>query len=203
MVCVLGSIYAGVATPTEGAAVGCFVAVIISVVWGKFGFKEFDAALTNTIRVSCTVIFIVFTAFIFAYAVENAGVGTNLTKWFIGLGLNKYAFLFSLVVMYCILGCLIDSIGMIVLTVPLLFGSVVAYGFDPVWFGIILVVFVELGQISPPIGINLYVVQAMWNGKLSDVVLGTIPFHIIMLVLLFALVAWPQIALWLPSKMIN
>ena len=201
MVCVLGSIYAGIATPTEGAAVGCFVAIIISVVWGKFGFAEFDAALTNTIRVSCTVIFIVFTAFVFAYAVENAGVGTNLTKWFIGLGLNKYAFLLSLIVMYCILGCLIDSIGMIVLTVPLLFGSVVGYGFDPLWFGVILVLLLELGQITPPFGINLFVIQSISKWPLGDVVRGSVPYWGIILAYIALLTVFPEIVTWLPAAL--
>jgi C4-dicarboxylate transporter DctM subunit len=201
MVCVLGSIYAGIATPTEGAAVGCFVAIIISVLWGKFGFAQFDAALTNTIRVSCTVIFIVLTAFIFAYAVENAGVGTNLTKWFIGLGLNKYMFLFALIVMYCILGCLIDSIGMIVLTIPLLFGSVVGYGFDPLWFGVILVLLLELGQITPPFGINLFVIQSISKWPLGDVVRGSVPYWGIILAYIAFLTVFPNVVTWLPAAL--
>jgi C4-dicarboxylate transporter DctM subunit len=201
MLCVLGSIYAGIATPTEGAALGCVVAMAISMVWGRFGFAQFDAALVNTIRVSCTVIFIVLTAFIFAYAVENAGVGTNLTKWFIGLQLNKYTFLFALIVLYCILGCLIDSIGMIVLTIPLLFGSVVGYGFDPVWFGVILVLLLELGQITPPFGINLFVIQSISKWPLWDVVRGSSPYWVIILSYIGLLTLFPEIATWLPAHL--
>jgi TRAP-type C4-dicarboxylate transport system permease large subunit len=90
---------------------------------------------------------------------------------------------------------------MIVLTVPLLNPVLHSYGIDPIWFGIILVLFIELGQISPPIGINLFVIQSIWKGKLSDVILGTIPFHLLMFVLLGLLVFFPEIALWLPAHM--
>ena len=88
---------------------------------------------------------------------------------------------------------------MIVVTVPLLYPVLLQYGIDPIWFGVILVVFIEMGQISPPIGINLFVIQGIWNGKLSDVVMGTVPFHLIMFVLLLLLVIFPEIAMWLPS----
>ena len=87
---------------------------------------------------------------------------------------------------------------MIVITVPLLYPVLLRYGFDPIWFGVILVMFIELGQISPPIGINLFVIQSIWDGKLAEVILGTIPFHLAMFVVLALLVFWPDIALWLP-----
>ncbi|MBN8955979.1 MAG: TRAP transporter large permease [Rhizobiales bacterium] len=201
IVSVLGSIYAGIATPTEAAAVGCSVAIVISLIWGKFGFAELNAALTSTVRVSCTIIFIVFNAMIFSYAVENAGIGTNLTNWFTSLGLNRYAFFFSLVVMYCILGCLIDSIGMIVLTVPLLFGSIVSYGFDPVWFGVMLVLLLELGMITPPFGINLFVIQSISKWPLGDVVRGSVPYWAIILLYVAFLTAFPDFVTWLPAKL--
>jgi TRAP-type C4-dicarboxylate transport system permease large subunit len=145
----------------------------------------------------------VLAAYVFSYAISYAGIGDSITAWVVSLKLSKLAFFLAVFVLYTILGCLVESVGMIVITVPLLYPILKQYGLDPVWFGIVLVVFVELGQISPPIGINLYVVQAMWKGKLSDVVMGTIPFHIIMLVLLVFLVLWPQIALWLPSRMLG
>jgi C4-dicarboxylate transporter DctM subunit len=90
---------------------------------------------------------------------------------------------------------------MIVITVPLLYPILMQYGVDPIWFGVMLVMFIELGQISPPIGINLFVIQSIWDGKLSDVVMGTIPFHLIMLVMVFMLAIWPELALFLPTRM--
>jgi tripartite ATP-independent transporter DctM subunit len=203
VVFVLGSIYAGLATPTEAAALGCIAVLVICKLFGSMNWRIFDESLHSTVVVCGNIMFIVLAAYLFSYAISYAGIGESITLWVIGLKLNQIEFFLAVFVLYTILGCLVESVGMIVITVPLLFPLLPQFGIDPVWFGIILVVFVELGQISPPIGINLYVVQAMWNGKLSDVVMGTMPFHIIMLVLLFMLVAWPQLALWLPSRMIN
>jgi len=100
-----------------------------------------------------------------------------------------------------VLGCLIESLGMIVITVPLIFPVLPNYGIDPILFGVVLVLFVELGQISPPIGINLFVIQGIWDGKLSEVILGTIPFHLTMFVVLALVILWPDLALWLPQHM--
>ena len=200
---VLGTIYAGLATPTEAAALGCIAVIVLCKMFGSMTWKIFNDSLQNTVIVVGNILFIVLAADLFSYAISYAGIGESITQWVISLKLNKFEFFVAVFILYTILGCLVESVGMIVITVPLLFPLLPQFGIDPVWFGIILVVFVELGQISPPIGINLYVVQAMWSGKLSDVVLGTIPFHLIMLVLLIMLVAWPEIALWLPSRMIQ
>jgi C4-dicarboxylate transporter DctM subunit len=203
IVFVLGTIYAGLATPTEAAALGCIAVLVLCKAFGSMSWKIFHDSLQNTVVVVGNILFIVLAAYLFSYAISYAGIGEAITQWVIGLKLSRLEFFFATFILYTILGCLVESVGMIVITVPLLFPLLPQFGIDPVWFGIILVVFVELGQISPPIGINLYVVQAMWTGKLSDVVMGTIPFHLIMLVLLFALVLFPDIALWLPSKMIE
>ena len=107
-------------------------------------------------------------------------------------------FFLALFLLYTVLGCLIESLGMIVITVPLIFPILPSYGIDPLLFGVVLVLFVELGQISPPIGINLFVIQSIWDGKLSEVILGTIPFHLTMFVVLALVIVWPDLALWLP-----
>ncbi|HEY5290695.1 MAG TPA: TRAP transporter large permease [Burkholderiales bacterium] len=203
MVAVLGSIYAGLATPTEGAGVGCTIAIIVALIWGRFGFAEFHAAMVKTIRVSSTIILIVLMAFIFSYAIENAGISDKLTEALIGLGLSKYTFLFVVIVMYCILGCLMDSIAMIVLTIPLLFSSIVAFGFDPVWFGVILVLLLELGMLTPPFGINLFVIQSISKWPLGDVVRGSVPYWGIILAYVALLTAFPQIVTWLPTHMLR
>jgi TRAP-type C4-dicarboxylate transport system permease large subunit len=118
-----------------------------------------------------------------------------------GLNLSRLEFLACLFILYTILGCLIESIGMIVITVPLLYPVLLKYGIDPVWFGVILVLFIEMGQITPPVGINLFVIQSIWKGKISEVVYGTIPFHLIMFLVVALLVIWPEIAVWLPRAM--
>ena len=135
----------------------------------------------------------------FSYAISFAGVGEKVTQFIVGLHLSRLEFFFALFILYTVLGCLIESLGMIVITVPLIFPVLPSYGIDPLLFGVVLVLFVELGQISPPIGINLFVIQSIWDGKLSDVVVGTIPFHLIMFVVLALVILWPELALWLPD----
>ncbi len=195
----IGSIYTGLVTPTEAAAVGCLLAAVIAAIWGDSNFGVYKRALQSTTRVCGNILFIVYAAFLFSYAISYAGVGEQITQFLVDLKLSKFAFFFALFVLYTILGCLVESLGMIVVTVPLLYPVLLQYGIDPIWFGVILVIFIEMGQISPPIGINLFVIQGIWNGKLSDVVIGTIPFHLIMFVLLLLLVIFPEIAMWLPS----
>ena len=197
----MGSLYLGWVTPTEAAAVGCFAAFVVSAIWGKLGWAELRAAMTSSVMISGNILLIVYTAFVFSYAISVAGVGEQLTAWLVGLKLSRLEFFFALFVLYTVLGCLVESLGMIVITVPLLYPVLLQYHIDPVWFGIILVLFIELGQISPPIGINLFVIQSIWDGRLQDIVFGTIPFHLLMFVLLVMLVFWPEIALWLPAHM--
>jgi C4-dicarboxylate transporter, DctM subunit len=198
---IMGSIYAGVATPTEAASGGCLFALLLCLVWGELRWRQFADALHRTVQIVGNLLFIIYAAYIYAYAIGVAGVGETVTGWLVGLNLSHFEFFGALFVLYTVLGCLVESIGMIVITVPLLYPVLAKYGIDPIWFGVILVMYVELGQISPPIGINLFVIQSIWDGELSDVVMGTIPFHIIMLVLLFLLTVFPQLALWLPAHM--
>ena len=119
----------------------------------------------------------------------------------VGLELDRLSFLLAIFVLYTILGCVVDSIGMMVITVPLLYPILLGYGIDPLWFGVVLVLLIELGQITPPLGLNLFVIQSISSGKLSDVVLGTVPFYLLIFIMLGLLVAVPELALWLPSQM--
>ena len=134
------------------------------------------------------------------------GLGALLAQWRIldveaQRMLSRLAFFVALLLLFTALGALVESLGMIVITVPLLYPLLAGYGVDPVWFGIVVVVFVEMGQITPPIGINLFVIQSIARGSLSDVVMGTIPFHLLMFLLLGLLVVWPELALWLPAQL--
>ena len=195
---IMGSIYAGVATPTEAASGGCLFALLLCLTWGELRWRQFVDALHRTVQIVGNLLFIIYAAYIYAYAIGVAGVGESVTAWLVGLNLSHFEFFAALFVLYTVLGCLVESIGMIVITVPLLYPVLGKYGIDPIWFGVILVMYVELGQISPPIGINLFVIQSIWDGKLSEVVLGTIPFHLTMFVVLALVILWPDLALWLP-----
>jgi C4-dicarboxylate transporter, DctM subunit len=198
---IMGSIYLGLATPTEAAAGGCVLSLLICLVWGELTWPKLLDAVRRTIHIVGNLLFIIYSAYIFAYAIGIAGIGERLTGWLVAQHLGYVPFFLALFVLYTVLGCLVESIGMIVITVPLLQPVLASYGIDQIWFGVLLVMYIELGQISPPIGINLFVIQSIWDGKLSDVVLGTIPFHLIMFVLLGLLMWFPQLALWLPSQM--
>jgi tripartite ATP-independent transporter DctM subunit len=199
----MGTLYFGLATPTEAAALGCVLAIVIAGFAADLSWTVMIDALRATTRSVGNLLFIIYTAYIFAYAISVAGVGEDVTSWVVGLKLSRLEFFLALFILYTVLGCLVESFGMIVITVPLLYPVLISYGIDPVWFGIILVVFIELGQISPPIGINLFVIQSISRGKFSDVVMGTVPFHILMFVLLILLVIFPEIALWLPNHMLG
>ena len=197
----LGGLYFGVVTTTEAAVVGCVLSIGLGATMGKLTLQGLVQATCNTIIFSGNILFLILAAYIFSTALSFAGLGEQVTKFIVGLNLSKFEFYLALFALFTVLGCLIESLGMIVITVPLLYPVLASYDVDPILFGIILVIYVELGQISPPIGINLFVIQSIWDGKLSQVVLGTIPFHLIMFAVLAMVIAWPELSLWLPAKM--
>ena len=147
------------------------------------------------------MLFIVYAAYIFSYAINLSGVPGRLTEWLIALDLSALEFMIAVFVMYAVLGCIMDSLAMIVITVPLLFPIVLAYGYDPIWFGVALVILIELGQITPPLGLNLFVVQGISGARMSEVVGGTVPFYVLMIAALAVITAWPDFVLWLPNHL--
>jgi C4-dicarboxylate transporter DctM subunit len=197
----LGGLYFGVVTTTEAAVIGCFLSILLGFVFGDLTLKKLAEAMHSTVRFSGNILFLIFAAYVFSYAISFAGIGEKLTEFIVGMQLSKLQFYLVLFCLFTVLGCLIESLGMIVITVPLLYPILGRYGIDPILFGVILVIYIELGQISPPIGINLFVIQSIWDGKLSEVVYGTIPFHLIMFVVLAMVIYWPELALWLPQHM--
>jgi len=197
----LGGLYFGVVTTTEAAVIGCFLSILLGFVFGDLTLKKLAEAMHSTVRFSGNILFLIFAAYVFSYAISFAGIGEKLTEFIVGMQLTKLQFYLVLFALFTVLGCLIESLGMIVITVPLLYPILHRYGIDPILFGVVLVIYIELGQISPPIGINLFVIQSIWDGKLSEVVYGTIPFHLIMFVVLAMVIYWPELALWLPQQM--
>jgi tripartite ATP-independent transporter DctM subunit len=197
----LGGLYFGVVTTTEAAVVGCVLSIVLGLTMGHLTLQGFVQAMFNTVVLSGNILFLILAAYIFSTALSFGGLGERVTEFIVGLQLNKLEFFLALFVLFTVLGCLIESLGMIVITVPLLYPVLGSYGIDPILFGVVLVIFVELGQISPPIGINLFVIQSIWDGKLGEVVLGTIPFHLIMFAVLALVIAFPELSLWLPAQM--
>ncbi|WP_029916967.1 TRAP transporter large permease [Pelobacter seleniigenes] len=204
IIIVLGSIYGGIATPTEAGAIGTFGAIIIARMYKSFTFEIMKTALRRTLVLSGNVLFIVFVSMIFAYATARSGVGEDLVDWFQALGLSQYQFLFGALVFYGVLGCFMEGLGMIAITVPILYPTLVAYGIDPIWFGVYIVILVELGQLTPPLGVILFVVASTWEEiSIEEVVLGVLPFYLIIVAFVFLLIFFPDLALWFPRLMIN
>lgn len=199
---VLGSLYLGFATPTESAALGCVFSAIIARVWGRLDLETLYYIIQRTVQVSGSILAIVFAAYIFSYSVALSGVGQDIAAAIGGLDLSRWQLILLLFLFYTLLGCLVDSISMIVITVPVLAPVLAIYGFDGVWFGVILVLLIEIGQITPPMGLNLFVVQGVWDGRLGEVVRGVIPFYLIIILMIAIVTLVPSVALWLPEQMI-
>ena len=202
LVVVLGSIYSGIATPTEASAVGAAGAIVLALGYRSFTPKVFTESLMATVKTTCMVALIIICAQILSTALTYSGVSRTVSEWVMGLGLGKWAFFLALVVLYIILGCFVDGISMIYMTLPVLLPVVKAFGFDLVWFGVILTVLIELGQITPPVGLNLFTIHAISGGaKFSAVAAGSAPYVGLMLLVILLLCVWPEIALWLPTTM--
>lgn len=199
---VLGSLYMGLATPTESAALGCVFSALIALIWGELNLNVLSRIFWRTVRVSGSILAIVFAAYIFSYSVALSGLGQDIAAEIGKLALSRFEFILLLFVFYTVLGCLIDSISMIVITVPVLFPVLNQYGFDGIWFGVILVLLIELGQITPPMGLNLFVIQGVWDGRLEEVVRGVVPFYMLIVLMIAIVTLVPSLALWLPDHMI-
>lgn len=197
---VLGSIYGGIATPTEAGAVGVVGAVLISALYGKLSRKLLREAVARTVTMSGNILFVVFTSMIFAYATALSGVGEHLVGLLEGANVSRTTFLLIIMVVFAILGCFMEGLGMIAIIVPVIYPSLLALGVDPIWFGVFVVILVELGQLTPPLGVILFVVAASAeNVKVEDVIMGVLPFFAIILGFMLLMIAFPQIALFLPS----
>ncbi|WP_136484375.1 TRAP transporter large permease [Vibrio sp. H11] len=197
---VLGSIYGGIATPTEAGAVGVLGAMLVAAIYGRLHLKLLQQALVRTISMSGNILFIVFTSMIFAYATTLSGAGETLVNYLQDADVSRFAFLIIIMVIFAILGCFMEGLGMIAIIVPVIFPALNALDINLIWFGVFVVILVELGQLTPPLGVILFVVASSSNKvKVEDVVMGTLPFFIVIVGFLFLLMAFPEIALYLPS----
>jgi tripartite ATP-independent transporter DctM subunit len=198
---VIGSIYAGWATPTESAVIGVVGAIVLAAAGGALSWAMLRDAFTGAVRTTTLVMLIIAGAAVLTTALDFAGVPKAAAEFVRAMGLGKYQLLLALTVLYLILGCFLEGVSMIVLTVSVVLPMTKAVGIDPVWFGIYLVVMVELAQITPPVGFNLFILQAMTGRDLPTVARASMPFFFIM-VAATALFAWfPQIVLYLPQTM--
>jgi tripartite ATP-independent transporter DctM subunit len=199
---VTGGLYAGWFSPTEAASVGACGAFVLGLVNRKTPGQLLRASLIDTVKTTAMIFTVLIGAILFNNFLILASVPTLVSDWISGLPLGKTAVLLVIVGMYFVLGCLLDSLAMILLTIPIVFPIVKALGYDPVWFGIIIVMVVELGLITPPIGMNVFVIKGMAKDvPLETIFRGVTPFIVAQIILILALIAFPQIALWLPATM--
>jgi C4-dicarboxylate transporter, DctM subunit len=200
---VMGSIYGGLATPTESAALGVMVALLF--VWrsGRLTRALMEHCFAQSARTTGMVILIIVCALILNVTLSMMGTAQAVTQWVASLGLDRYTLLALLVLFYIVLGMFMDAMSMLVLTVPIAVPMVGAVGVDPIWFGIFIVVMCEIALITPPVGMNLFVVQGIRSdgGSFNDVVRGAMPYVFLMLGFTALLIVWPQIATWLPTTM--
>lgn len=200
---VLGGIYSGVVTPSEAAALGVVGAVIIAAFLRQLSIKAFIEALRGTIKMSCMVLSLLIGAAFLASTMSFMHIPTTLAQYITGLGLSPLTLILVLGLFYLFLGMFIDGMSIIVITLPITLPLVVAAGFNPIWYGVFLVIVAELAVITPPVGFNLFVVQSLTGDNISRVARATLPFFILMVLSAVIITIFPSIPLWLPSFMDN
>jgi len=199
---VLGSMYLGIVTPTEAAALGSVVSLVLARWYGNLSWRTLNQAFQETVRTTSMVMLIIVFAAIFSHVIALIGAPKALLSTVIALGLPKWAlftvvFSFLLVIAYAL-----EELSVMIILLPILFPLITGLGFDPVWFGVIMVVWLEIGFITPPVGLNLFVIQGLMPGTgAREVTVGTTPYVILMIVLVAILFVFPELALWLPGQM--
>jgi C4-dicarboxylate transporter DctM subunit len=199
---VIGGLYGGFFTPTEAGGVGAAGAFILGALRGKLNRASTREALLQATRTAAAVFTVLIGALLFGYFLTITQTPQRLTEFLAGLGVGRYGVLALIMLMYLVLGCLMDAMAMIILTVPIIFPVVTALGFDPIWFGVIIVMTVELGLIHPPVGMNVFVIKSVVKEvSFTTIFKGVLPFVATDIVRLVILIAFPIIALWLPQRM--
>jgi len=198
---VIGSIYTGIATATEAASLGVVGALILSFFQGTLSKKTFNLSLLGATKTSCMIAFIIAGSTFLSLAMGFTGLPRNLAIWIDGMSLSPYTLLFVLTIFYIILGMFLDGISAVVLTMAIIEPMIRQAGFDMIWFGIYLVIVVEMAQITPPVGFNLFVLQSMANKDMGFIARSAFPLFLLMILAVIIVIIFPEIALWLPNKM--
>jgi C4-dicarboxylate transporter, DctM subunit len=201
IVAVLGSIYSGIATATEAAAVGVLGALAISALQGSLTWQTFKESLLGGTRLYCMIALILSGAAFLTLSMGYIGLPRHLAEWIATLGLSQFQLLCVLLVFYVILGCFLDGISMVVLTMGVILPTIQKAGIDPLWFGIFIVLVVEMAQITPPVGFNLFVLQGMTGREIGWIAKVTLPFFLLMIVAVLLIYVFPQIVTFLPAQM--
>jgi len=200
---VIGSIYGGLASATEAAVVGVGLSLALSWLTGSLNRDSFNQALIGATVTSCMIAFILAGAAFLTVAMGFTGIPRALAEWIGTLGLSQWQLLFALTLFFILMGCFLDGISMVVLTTSVIMPLVTAAGFDLIWFGIYLVLVVEMAQITPPVGFNLFVLQGLTGRSIFAIGLYALPLFLLMGLAVVLITAFPELALWLPSTMLD
>ncbi len=203
VIVVLGSLYSGIATPSEAAVVGFLGAFLMVLFTGQLTWKIFVDSIAGTIRITTMGISILVAANFMSSAMAYLHVPQEIARFIVGLGLSPYVLILLVAAFYIILGLFLDGLSIMVMTLPITLPLVVSVGFDPVWFGVFIVIMIELGLVTPPIGFNLFVLQVMTGHKLGFIARAAFPFFLLLCVAAVIITAFPEIALWLPDALFN
>jgi C4-dicarboxylate transporter DctM subunit len=198
---VLGSIYTGIATATEAAAVGVVGSLLVSAQQGSLTWAAFRDSLMGGTRLYCMIALILAGASFLTLSMGYIGLPRHLAEWIATLGLSQFQLILMLTVFYAILGCFLDGISMVVLTMGVIMPTIQKAGIDPLWFGIFIVLVVEMAQITPPVGFNLFVLQGMTKREITWIAKVTLPFFILMGAAILLVYFFPAIVTWLPAQM--
>lgn len=203
IVAIMGSIVAGIATPTEAAGIGVVVATIISFAWGNLTFKDLGYAVYRSVLVFGSIGFIVLGATILSRSISVLGLPYTILEATVAGNIGKYAVFALIVLLYVVFGCIFDGLSLMIMTLPLVFPLLTGYGFDPVWIGVIITIMIEIGQVTPPVGLNLSVLSAITDNEVSlgRVAIASIPYWIILVLSVVILTVFPSIALVLPEAL--
>ena len=200
---VLGSIYTGIATATEAAALGVVGSLVLAAAQGSLNWKSFHESLLGATRLYCMIAFILAGSSFLTLSMGYLGLPRHLAEWIGGLGLSQVGLLAWLMVFYIILGCFLDGISMVVLTIAVIQPTIEAAAIDPIWFGIYLVLVVEMAQVTPPVGFNLFVLQGMTGRQMTWIARTALPFFLLMVVAVALIYVFPGVVTWLPARMIG
>jgi len=201
---VLGSMYLGVVTPTEAAALGSLVSLLMAAWMRALSWSNLKGAFVETVRTTSMVMLIIIFAAIFSHVIALIGTPKALLDGIAALDLERWAFFVLVFAVLLAIAYALEELSVMIIVLPILFPLVTSFGFDPVWFGIIMIIWLEIGFITPPVGLNLFVIQGMMPGASArDVTIGTTPFVLLMILMVAILFAFPELALWLPAQMIG
>jgi len=193
---VIGSIYAGFATPTESAAIGVLAAMALAGAYGKFSLKFLLEVVEGTLRTTAMIMIIIIAAYFLNFILASIGLTERLTTFLDTLGLSALGTLGVIIVIYIVLGFFIETLSLMVITIPIVAPVVVSLGFDPIWFGVLLILLIEMALITPPVGLNLYVVQGVrQRGTITEVMVGSLPFVAMIILMIVLLILFPKLTL--------